>query len=96
MGNCQSAQSAVIQEPDAQDTPPSDVISRSDTVCSTTETVCMNTSEVRNAVVSVNEFADTFAVTYLGILPDAQEQADAMKSFASGKMTYAQMRELCG
>jgi hypothetical protein len=41
-------------------------------------------------------FADQFEAAYTGVIEDAKEQADAMRAFASGQLTYAQMRELCG
>lgn len=46
------------------------------------------------APTSMADFAD--AIEYDSGLPDAKEQADAMRAFGEGKLTYAQMRELCG
>jgi len=30
------------------------------------------------------------------VIPDIDEQASAMKRFAEGKLSYAEMRSLCG
>jgi hypothetical protein len=36
------------------------------------------------------------AQVYKNVLPDGDQQYDAMKKFSEGKMSYAEMRGLCG
>ena len=52
----------------------------------------------RAATPNLTEFANAIQTDpgMRAMIPDIDQQADALKRFASGKMSYAEMRSLCG